>query len=249
MSSEHEGAFKKIAPYYEIVMKSVPYRMWVRYLQEAWRRCGRKPGRVLEVCCGTGKLCRLLAREGYYVVGVDYSKEMIQEARRLAREEGLEIAYYVQDVARLRLPEHFDAAFCFFDSLNNITKFTDFRRALQRVRCHLLPGAPFLFDLNTAYAFSEKMFDQEDLSPSSKVRYQWRSHWDPASRLCRVDMDFWVGEESFREVHLQRAYTIEEIEEAMREAGYEGIQIFHAYTFVPPHNKSDRIHVLGLVPE
>ncbi|MEM4408545.1 MAG: methyltransferase domain-containing protein, partial [Candidatus Caldarchaeum sp.] len=67
------SAFNKIAPYYEILMKSVPYRMWVGYLQEVWRRCGITPERGLEVCCGTGKLCRLLAREGYEMVGVDRS--------------------------------------------------------------------------------------------------------------------------------------------------------------------------------
>ncbi len=249
LPSEEEGAFRRVAPYYEIIMKSVPYPMWVRYLQETWRRCGRKPERVLEACCGTGKLCRLLAREGYHVVGVDRSREMIREARRLAREEGLQIAYYVQDMVRLRLPQRFDAGFCFFDSLNNITKISDFRRAIQMIRSHLLPGAPFLFDLNTAYAFSEGMFDQEDLSPSSEVRYRWRSEWDPETRLCRVEMDFWVGEEFFREVHLQRAYTIEEIEWVMKEAGYVGVQIFNAYTFAPPHKRSDRIHVLGIVPE
>lgn len=222
--------------------------MWVGYLQEVWRRCGITPERVLEVCCGTGKLCRLLAREGYEMVGVDRSREMIREARRLAKAERLEIAYHVQDVVRLRLGARFDAAFCFFDSLNNIIRMSDFTDALRRVRVHLQPGAPFLFDLNTAYAFAMGMFDQEEMSSSAPIRYRWCSHWEPNTRLCRVEMDFWVKGENFREVHLQRAYTIEEVEGAMREAGYQKVELFNAYTFAPPHERSDRVHVLGMVP-
>ena len=80
------------------------------------RFVGIKPGaRVLEVGCGTGVVCRDLARmvgPRGRVVGVDPSRVLIQAAGRLAREQGLtsRIRFKVGDGARLRFRDGtFDA--------------------------------------------------------------------------------------------------------------------------------------------
>jgi len=76
-----------------------------------------KPGsRVLEVGCGTGVVCRDLAQmvgPRGRVVGVDPSRTLIQAARRLAREHGLDrrIRFVAGDGARLRFRDGtFDGA-------------------------------------------------------------------------------------------------------------------------------------------
>ncbi|HWP31816.1 MAG TPA: class I SAM-dependent methyltransferase [Fimbriimonadales bacterium] len=243
--SQAKTSFTRIAPYYDVLMESVPYEMWLSYLKLVWSFAEVSPREVLEVCCGTGRLCRMLAKEGYIVAGVDKSAEMIAQAKEIARREGLDIHYEVQDVAEMNLHKRFDAAFSFFDSLNNIIDYQQFMRGLARVRIHLESEKPFLFDLNTAYAFEKKMFDQQCLSQSAKVRYKWKSRWDPNTRLCEITMRFWIGDEHFEEIHVQRAYSIEEIYDAMDAAGFHSISIFDAYTLNPPKKTSDRIHVLG----
>lgn len=42
------------------------------------------PGRLIDLGCGTGRLCRHFARKGYECVGVDLSDEMLAKARALA---------------------------------------------------------------------------------------------------------------------------------------------------------------------
>lgn len=239
-------AFTKVAPYYEQLMASVPYRMWLGFLQLIWTKLEVEPQEILEVACGTGKMCRMLAKDGYNVVGVDVSQEMVEEARRLACNARLDIEYFVQDAAELELPHRFDAAFSFFDSLNNIVELDRFREAIRRIRLHLKPGAPFLFDVNTAYAFEHKMFDQSSMKPSDKLRYRWVSSWDSDSALCTIEMDFWNRSEHFHETHIQRAYTEEEIRQAMRDAGFARVQLYNAYSLEPPRKNSDRIHILGI---
>lgn len=180
------------------------------------------------------------------MVGVDISPDMIEEARRLASKARLDIEYFVQDAAEMQLARNFDAAFSFFDSLNNILEFSRFRDALLKIRKHLKPGAPLLFDLNTAYAFEHKMFDQSAMKPSDKLKYKWVSTWDTQSALCTIQMDFWNDLEHFQETHVQRAYTEHEIRQAMEDAGFVRVQLFHAYSLEPPRKNSDRIHVLGI---
>lgn len=47
------------------------------------RALGLKPGsRILDVGCGYGRHGAELARQGYHVVGVDLSEQMVRDARR-----------------------------------------------------------------------------------------------------------------------------------------------------------------------
>jgi hypothetical protein len=90
------------------------------------------------------------------------------------------------------------------------------------------------------------MFDQQELRTNAPLRYKWLSDWNPDSRLCAIDMQFWTGSESFVESHVQRAYSEQEIRDCMETAGFSRVQLFDAYSLEPSHSRSDRIHVLGI---
>jgi SAM-dependent methyltransferase len=71
------------------------------------------PGRVLVPGCGLGHDCRLLARHGFDVTGVDLSKRAIEQAKRLAEQESLPVRFVLSDClhAREEWRESFDWAF------------------------------------------------------------------------------------------------------------------------------------------
>src|SRR3954470_22216521 len=54
------------------------------------RHCPR-PGRLLDLGCGTGRLLLPFARRGYWVLGVDLSGEMLAVAREKAVAEGVAV--------------------------------------------------------------------------------------------------------------------------------------------------------------
>lgn len=88
-------------------------RLRLRFLKFAGIRRG---WRVLEVGCGTGVVCRDLARivgPRGTVVGVDRSRVLVQAARRLAREHGVDsrVGFRIGDGRRLPFAdEAFDGA-------------------------------------------------------------------------------------------------------------------------------------------
>lgn len=240
------ASFGPIAPFYDELMRGVPYRMWSAYYLLLLSHQGIKPKRVLDVCCGTGVLCEMLEKEGIEMTGVDISKPMIVEARKKAERKGLNIQYHCQDAAEMSLGKTFEAAYSFFDSLNYIIDPSRLAMAIRQISKHLEPGGSFIFDLNTAYAFEAELFDQKQLGQRSKVRYDWKGHWDPETRLIRVDMRFWKGEKEYREEHWQRAYSDQEIREMLDDAGFADVQCFHSYTLDRPRPKSDRIHYAAI---
>ena len=64
------------------------------------------PGqRILDVGTGTGVLARAFARRGAVVHGVDIAANQIDQARRLAAADGLEIAFSVSPAEEVDLPD------------------------------------------------------------------------------------------------------------------------------------------------
>ena len=54
-----------------------------------------KDARILELCCGTGRLTIPIAQEGYNICGVDYTPSMFEQAQAKAIKAGLEINFNV----------------------------------------------------------------------------------------------------------------------------------------------------------
>jgi ubiquinone/menaquinone biosynthesis C-methylase UbiE len=237
-------SFTRIGPYYDTLMRGVPYTMWVSYFELLCSHLAHKPRKVLDVCCGTGSMCELLTAKGLELTGVDLSHTMIEAARKKAAECDLGLDYYEQDVAEMDIPKRFDTAFSFFDSLNYITQPEQLRKAFQRVAAHLEPEGVFIFDLNTEFAFVNEMFTQENMRMGAPIRYRWRSTYDPGDRICSVKMEFWVSDpyECFIETHVQRAHSPEEIRAWLAEAGFTDVRAYDSYTLDRPTKRSDRVH-------
>jgi len=236
-----DSQFNDLAPYYDDLMASVPYRLWVDYLEGIFRRIDYRPVTILDVACGTGNVSEALSERGYQVTGADISSDMIE----IARSKRTRVDYHVADAAELDLGRMFDAAVSLFDSFNYITDLEQLRRAVKRVAEHLVEGGIFTFDVNTIYALSHHFFDQASLAADRHPKYIWTSEFDHATRMCTVRMTFEViddGEKrQFKETHLQRGHTFEELSQALVDAGFEVVDVFHAYKFRKPTRRSDRV--------
>lgn len=247
--------FTAVAPHYDALMRGVPYRDWVRYLDRLLDTRRAAPRRVLDLACGTGNVTEILARLGYDMVGADLSEPMIAEARCKAAKHGLDIAYYVQDAAELALPDPpFDLCVSLFDSLNYILDPDALARAMERVFAHLAPGGLFVFDINSVFALENGFFDQENLFAEDRLRYVWRSAYDPATRLCRVAMRFFLRDadgvdREFRETHIQFAYQEDELRAMLSQAGFTAIETYQAYTLRPVRPTTDRIFFVAQRPQ
>lgn len=241
-------SFNLIAPYYDQLMKPVPYSEWVEYYQLLLAVLDNYPKTVLDIGCGTGAMCELLTAEGFEMTGIDLSPEMIEQAKRKRDASELVIDYHVADASDFELDKTFEGALSFFDSLNNILEPERLASAFHSIFRAIKPGGCLIFDMNTAYAFQEEMFTQRNLSKKSDLTYDWVGSFDEATRIIEVQMKFWFQDREFSEVHRQRAYEIEEIREMLLAADFTGLRAFHSYTLDRPRRTSDRIHYCALRP-
>lgn len=237
-----QGEFEGVAQYYDHLMKHVPYRGWVDYVEDLLKRWTAYPRQVLDLACGTGKVGAELLRRGYEVVGADLSEPMV----RLCGTQTPPLPAIVSDARALGFADQsFDLIVCLYDSLNYILEAEGFAAAMAEGYRLLRPGGLFIFDLNTTRALSTGMFTQRDLTGPDPLHYDWRAHWDPKTHVCKVDMWFSYREgdqtREFTETHFQRAYTHKEVQGALKDAGFRRPRAYDGYRFSPLTPWSDRV--------
>lgn len=91
---------------------------------------GINDGLLLELGCGTGRMTRLLAAEGYDMIGVDNSEEMLSVAREYTM-ENTEILYLLQDMREFELYGTIRAVVSVCDSMNYIMSEEDLRQVFS----------------------------------------------------------------------------------------------------------------------
>jgi ubiquinone/menaquinone biosynthesis C-methylase UbiE len=106
---------------------------------------------VLELACGTGRIAIPLAREGFEVIGLDISAEMLRIAREKLSKERPEVSARVRlveaDMSDFSLDETVNLAFIPAASLFHV--HTDEQRSscLSCASRHLGPGGALIVDL------------------------------------------------------------------------------------------------------
>ena len=105
-----------------------------------------KDARILELCCGTGRLTLPIAKDEYDISGVDYTSSMLEQAKIKASEGGLEVEFIEADIRTLDLPEKYDLIFIPFNSIHHLYKNEDLFKAFNVVKNHLKEGGFFLLD-------------------------------------------------------------------------------------------------------
>jgi SAM-dependent methyltransferase len=111
-----------------------------------------KPGKLIDLGCGTGRLLVHFARRGFSCVGVDLSPAMLSVVRDKADLAGLAIERLQANLVELDpLPDaEFDFAACLFSTLGMIRGRENRARFLAHVRRILKPGGVFVLHAHNA---------------------------------------------------------------------------------------------------
>ncbi|MCL1844839.1 MAG: methyltransferase domain-containing protein [Defluviitaleaceae bacterium] len=226
--------YKHFARVYDALMADTPYELWAGYIKKriddvsdtGTINSAREKTIVLDLACGTGNIAILLAREGFDVIGVDASEDMLAEASRKAFDENLSILFLMQDMRELNLYGTIDAAVCVCDGVSYILTNSDLMRAFERVRLFLNPGGIFIFDMNTEAKFINmhgKIFEDEHC--------EWKNNYDAKTKINEYHVAFFPpGEEPFEEIHRQRAFSPKTVGKLLAEAGFDSVEMFDGYS-------------------
>ena len=158
---------------------------------------------------------------------------------------GQDILFLCQDATELDLFGTVDGAVCCLDSLNHITDYDDFCKALCKVSLFLEPDRLFIFDVNTVYKHETVLGDNTFVSEEDGVYCVWQNEYDDDARMTYMSLDFFCGDgvNYTRESQYieERAYTDGEITAALDMAGFSVEAVLGDMTLDPPKSDDERI--------
>ena len=249
-------AYTSFAAVYDTFMDNIPYEEWKSYLKELLKEYGVQDGLVLDLGCGTGTMTELLAADGYDMIGMDNSEEMLEIAREKQIKSGHEILYLLQDMREFELYGTVGAVFSICDSLNYITEPEELKQVFRWVNNYLDPGGIFIFDFNTEYKYREVLGDQTIAEAREDCSFIWDNYYYEEERINEYELSLFIREEEqdrdgyemyrrYQETHYQRAYTLEEMQELLEAAGMRFLAAYDAFTKERPTDTSERIYVIA----
>lgn len=247
-------AYTGFAQVYDQFMDNIDYDGWCEYLAILLQEYGidATTGNnfdnkiVLDMGCGTGKITRRLANLGYDMIGIDNSQDMLNIAMEKADEN---ILYLCQDMREFELYGTVAAVVSVCDSINYITEYEDLVEVFKLVNNYLDPGGIFIFDLKTRKTFQDigESIIAEDRDECSFI---WDNYFDESDNINEYQLSLFVkGEDGrydkFTEEHYQRAYSMEEIRNALKDAGLKFVAAYDAFTKENASEDNERIYVIA----
>ena len=255
MGCEGYGA---IAHVYDKLNAEIDYSAWADFIERCFDRfLPSRPQLVLDLACGTGSMALQLAKRGYDTIGVDGSADMLSEAFARAAEANEEVLWLHQDMRTFELYGTVGATTCCLDSLNYLLTPEDLSACFASVHNYLDPDGLFLFDMNTPYKFEnvyannayiledELVYADEEGEERIPVFCGWQNSYSPSTRLCDFDLTLFEelengGYRRSDEHQTERCYSLDEITDALRKAGFELLGVWSDFSFSAPTDTTER---------
>lgn len=256
--------YTDFARVYDTFMDETPYEEWCGFLMELLHRYEGKEAvtdenllqeqnTILDLGCGTGTLTELLAAEGYDMIGIDNSEEMLRIALEKKERSGADILYLLQDMREFELYGTAGAVISVCDSMNYLLCEEDLLTVFRLVENYLYPNGLFIFDFNTVYKYETVIGDATIAENREDCSFIWENYYHPQEEINEYDLTVFVKNKEegddcfrrFRETHYQRGYRLEQMKGLLLQAGLVFLAAIDADTHEDVTAKSERIYIIA----
>ncbi|MBQ9767855.1 MAG: class I SAM-dependent methyltransferase [Lachnospiraceae bacterium] len=199
-----------------------------------------------------------VAREQEYGAAYEgLEEDALDDEAEFAESKEPSILYLQQDMRSFELYGTVSAIVSICDSMNYITTEEDLLTVFKLVNNYLDPNGLFIFDLNTEYKYRELLGDTTIAENREDVSFIWENLYDEEKRLNEYCLTLFAKAETeeedegaplfekYEEVHLQRAYSLEEVKRLLSEAGLEFVTAYDVLTHEEPGPKCERMYIVA----
>jgi len=229
--------FGQYAQYYDVIYKNKDYKQECAYVQQLFRKHAHKEIKtILDLGCGTAGHIIPFIDEGYKIVGVDASTQMLKYAEQKLENLELKAELIKGKMQSIQLNRKFDAVLCLFSSIDYLTNKKDLMSMLENTAQHMKKSSLFIFDFWNENAISSHY------SPSKKGLFKSNGNMVErrsttkiyaSKRLCEVNYTCSLKRNGRhtkldKEKHLLRYFGVDEMKNYLKTAGLGVIDV-HPY--------------------
>ncbi|MEZ4854697.1 class I SAM-dependent methyltransferase [Flavobacterium sp.] len=196
--------------------------------------CLKKNAKILELCCGSGRLTIPIAKDGLNLTGVDNSKSMLEQAKIKAKKEKVEINFILADIKKLDLTHSYDLIFIPFNSIHHLYENHELFDAFKVVEKHLKDNGLFIFDCynpNIQY-ITEAEKKQNKIAEyittdNRKVIIEQTMKYESKTQINRIEWHYFINDvfHSIQNLDM-RMYYPQELDSYLK---FSGFTILHKF--------------------
>lgn len=242
------ASYESFAKVYDELMDNVPYDTWTEHLIRDLKEYDITDGLICELGCGTGNVTIRLSKAGYDMIGVDDAEEMLSVARE--KQDSEQILYLQQDMRSFELYGTVRAVVSICDCMNYLLEEEDLLKTFRLVNNYLDPDGIFIFDFNTIYKYKEVMGDTVIAENREDCSFIWENYYDVEEEINEYDLTIFVQTQEdlfqrFTETHLQRGYTLAQMQEILQKAGLVFLKAIDVDTQGEVTEQTERICIIA----
>lgn len=205
------------------------------------------PKRILDIACGVGRHCCLLAGHGYRVVGVDYSVSVLQGARKRVANSPVSVEFICADMRSLPLASHtFDCATNLYNSWGYFDSDDENLLVLfEACRC-LRPGGSLVLEYTNRWWPPNRetrryLEDQKDFRYTREARFN-----EETGLYFGAEVYEWLDlAEVRRDEWRMKIYRPEKLVNFLHQAGFASIELYGDWQGSPL--REDSRHIIAVV--
>lgn len=250
LTKGNQEIYTHLAVVYDEVMRDIDYEDWADFIDAVIIKHNEDAVSILELACGTGSLALSLDElDCYDITASDYSEHMLEMAKLKATYKNSCIIWKQIDFFNIDLTEKFDVVLMLFDSINYIKDTDSMLYMFNQVRNILSDDGLFIFDFTTpqhSSKYAELMNDQGVTHDNYRFirisRYLDTEgvHYNEFT-IEKLSDDKQTVLERKNEVHVQKAYKFDDINNVVAQAGFSVIAAYEGVDLVDATPNSDRI--------
>lgn len=207
----------------------------------------KPPRRILDLPCGQGRHAIELARRGYEVTGADLSPYLLGFAEERARASGVRVRWVARDMREPIAGETFDLVLNLFTSLGYFADEADDRKAVEAAAGMLAPGGRFVLELINGERIMAQFQEREWFTVGQAAVVERRS-LDRSVRRMVVERTVTTRNGEDVSLHALRLYARRDVDEMLRAAGFDRVDLYGDWSGEPLTADSLRILAVGTVP-
>jgi len=221
--------FDTLGVIYDRFNQKANYDLYKNFIVESFKNYavvadGYQP-RAVDLGCGTGEMSLMLAREGFDVIGVDGSAQMLLQAMNKAYDNPeLSLFFVKQDFRSLTMDAKANLIISCYDSLNYLLSENDLEKTFKAVYAHLCEGGVFIFDLNNLHRFQSYYGDNVFVFKQSNAVLIWENHYNSDLNTLSFEIESFVKQDKLykrqRESHKQRYFSGETVIALLEKTGF-----------------------------
>lgn len=217
-----------LAAWYDRLTDDVPYAEFAAFYESIFAQCGHVIHTILDLACGTGTLTCLLAEQGFEMIAVDGSPDMLSVAAEKARAADCTIAplFLCQELTELDLYGTVHCAISSLDSINYLPPET-LPEIFHRLHLFIEPGGLLIFDINAPERL-RSLDGQAFVDETDELLCLWRAELDEEAAVLFYGMDLFTRQENGlwdreEEEHLEYIHEPEILQHCLEQAGFGNI--------------------------